>query len=128
MKLVDTVVIVGFLNKKDRLHTRSLEHVQRVSSNNEVFVPVTSLIEADLLMKISGYSDTERDVSWGAIESEIPNHKVVPNTTSSIRRALEMQKNGVDYFDSLVASLAKETDSTVITTDKRIGEIVEVEW
>jgi predicted nucleic acid-binding protein len=128
MKLIDTVVIIGFLNKKDRLHMRSFEHLQRISSRDDVFVPVTSLIEADLLMKISGYSDSERHTSWGALESEIPNKKVLPNSTSSIQRALELQKKGIDYFDSLVASLARETGSAVITTDKRIGEIVDVEW
>lgn len=128
MRLIDTVVIIGFLNANDRLHTRSLEHLQKISGQNDIFVPVTSLIEADLLMKISGYSDSERDVSWGAIESEIPDKKVFPNSASSIRGALELQKSGIDYFDSLVASLAKETGSTVITTDKRIGDIVDTEW
>ena len=128
MKLIDTVAIIGFLNPKDRLHGRSLEYVQRVSEDDNIFVPVSSLIEADLLLKISGYSDSERDVSWSAIESEIPNRKVLPNSTSSIRLALDLQTKGIDYFDSLVASMAKETSSTVITTDKRIGEIVDVEW
>ena len=128
MKLVDTVAIIGFLNAKDRLHMRSSEHLERISSQSDVFVPVTSLIEADLLMKISWYSDSERDISWGAIETKVPSEKVIPNSTSSIRRALDLQKNGTDYFDSLIASLAKETGSTVITTDKKIGEIVDVEW
>ncbi len=128
MKLVDTVAIIGFLNPKDRLHARSIERVQSINEERNTFVPVTSLIEADLLMKISGYSDSERNISWGAMESEIPNAKVLPNSVSSIRRALDLQKIGIDYFDSLIASLANETDSTVITTDKRIGEIVQIEW
>ena len=128
MKLVDTVAIIGFLNPNDRLHARSAEHMRSVSANADIFVPVTSLIEVDLLLKISGYSDSERDISWGAIESQIPNEKVVPNSISSIRHALDLQKNGIDYFDSLVASLAKETVSTVITTDRRIREIVDTEW
>ena len=128
MKLIDTVAIIGFLSAKDRLHKRSLEHVQRISEDDNIFVPVSSLIEADLLMKISGYSDSERDISWSAIESEIPNKKVLPNSASSIRRALDLQNKGIDYFDSLVTSLAKETGSTVITTDRRIGEIVDIEW
>ncbi len=128
MKLVDTVVIIGFLNRKDRLHSRSSEHMERISEDDNIFVPVTSLIEADLLMKLSGYSDSERDTSWGEIESKIPNKRVLQNSTSSIRRAVDLQKNGVDYFDSLVASLAKETGSTVITTDRRIVEIVDTEW
>ncbi|MGI0081537.1 MAG: type II toxin-antitoxin system VapC family toxin [Nitrososphaerales archaeon] len=128
MKLIDTVAIIGFLNPKDRLHARSAEHIRGVSTQDDFFVPVTSLVEADLLMRISGYTDSEREISWRAIESEIPTDKVVPNSASSIHQAVDLQKDGLDYFDSLVAALAKETGSTVITTDKRIGDIVQVVW
>ena len=34
----------------------------------------------------------------------------------------------MDYFDSLVASLAKETGSAVITTDRKIEDVVDTEW
>jgi predicted nucleic acid-binding protein len=47
---------------------------------------------------------------------------------STVLAAVELQKDGMDYFDSLIASLAKETASVVITTDKKIGEVVEIEW
>jgi predicted nucleic-acid-binding protein len=128
MKLVDTVAIIGFLNPKDKLHQRSLEHLRRISSDAEVFVPAASLIETDLVLKVRGYSDSERETSWRALESQVPTDKVVPNSASSIQGAVELQKRGMDYFDSLVASLAKETDSAVITTDKRIEDAVEIEW
>jgi predicted nucleic-acid-binding protein len=128
MKLVDTVAIIGFLNQKDRLHARSTEHLQRVSAGDEEFVPTSSLIEADLAMRLRGYTDSEREESWRALEGEVPAEKVVPNSVPSIRYAVELQKNGMGYFDSLVASPARETDSIVITTDKRIGEAVEIEW
>jgi predicted nucleic-acid-binding protein len=128
MKLIDTVVIIGFLNTKDRLYVRSSEHMERISKEDDIFVPVSSLIEADLIMKISGYTDSEREFSWGALETEISNDKVISNSSSSFRHAADYQKNGADYFDSLIASLAKETNSIVITTDKRIGEIVGTEW
>jgi len=128
MKLVDTVAIIGFLNQNDRLHARSAEHLRRVSAHEDVFVPAISLVEADLVMKLRGYTDSEREASWRALEGEVPAAKVVPNSASSIRYAAELQKNQVGYFDSLVASLAKETNSTVVTTDKKIGEFAEVEW
>ena len=128
MKLVDTVAIIGFLNPKDRMHDRSVEHVRRVSSDDNVFVPTVSLVEADLVMKLRGYDGPERQTSWRALESEIPLDKVIPNSVASIYHAVELQEQGMDYFDSLVASLAKETSSTVITTDKRIAEAVETVW
>lgn len=128
MKLVDTVVIIGFLNPKDRVHERAVGHLRRVSSEDAVVVPTVSLIETDLVMKLRGYNDSERQASWRALESEIPASKVIPSSASSIYGAVELQKQGMDYFDSLVASLAKETGSAVITTDKMIEGAVETEW
>lgn len=128
MKLLDTVAIIGFLNPEDRLHKRASEHVGSVSTDGSVFVPAVSLVEADLVMKIRGYSDSERETSWSALESAIPAEKLVSNSASSIRGAVDLQKNGMDYFDSLIASLAKERDSVVITTDKRIAGSVKSEW
>ena len=128
MKLIDTVAIIGFLNTKDRLHARSVEHLESVSSEDDVVVPDSALIETDLLLKISGYDDSEREISWNAIESKIPSNKIVPNSTSSIHHAIDLQKQGLDYFDSLIASLAKTMDSTVITTDRKIGNVVLIDW
>jgi predicted nucleic-acid-binding protein len=128
MKLVDTVAIIGFLNPKDRVHARSVENLLRVSSEDDVFVPTVSLVEADLVMKLRGYDGTERQTSWRALEGEIPANKVITNSVSSIYYAVGLQEQGMDYFDSLVASLARGTDSIVITTDRRIAEIVKTEW
>jgi PIN domain nuclease of toxin-antitoxin system len=128
MKLVDTVAIIGFLNPKDGLHSKSAEHLQRVSSDDESFVPAVSLLEADLVMKVRGYTASERRVSWRALEGEIPTHKIASISVSTVLTAVELQKDGMDYFDSLIASLAKETASVVITTDKKIREVVEIEW
>ena len=105
-----------------------MEHLRRVSSEEAVIVPAVSLIETDLVMKLRGYGDSERQTSWRALESEIPANKVIPNSVSSIYHAVELQKQGMDFLDSLVASLAKETGSIVITTDRRIEDVVETEW
>ena len=128
MKLVDTVALIGYLNPKDKEYKRSVHHLERVSADDEVFVPVTTLLEADLVMKIRQYSESERETSWAALESAIPREKVVPNSVSSIRSAAGLQKAGMDYFDSLIASLAKESDSDVITTDASIKDVVKTEW
>ncbi len=128
MKLVDTVAIIGCLNPKDRTHARSTEHISRVTSHSDVFVPTISLIEADLVMKIKGYEASERELSWRALESRIPPSRIVTNTVSSIYSAVELQKEGMDYFDSLISSLARETNSIVITTDRTIEGTVQTEW
>ena len=54
MRLLDTVAVIGCLNPKDRTHKRSTEHIARVVSHDDVFVPVISLVEADLAQEIVG--------------------------------------------------------------------------
>jgi predicted nucleic-acid-binding protein len=128
MRLIDTVALIGYLNSGDREHRRSVEHITQVSSDDDVFVPDLSLIEADLVMKTRGYSYSEREISWRALETKIPSPKIAVHSISSIYSALDLQEEGMDYFDSLLTSLARETDSTVITTDKAIAAAVKTEW
>ncbi len=128
MRLVDTVALIGYLNSRDREHRRSLEHIPQISSDDDVFVPDLSLIEADLVMKIRGYTYSEREISWRALETKIPTSRIAMHSVSSIYSALKLQEEGMDYFDSLITSLARETSSIVITTDRAIAAAVETEW
>ncbi len=128
MRLVDTVAVIGCLNPKDRTHKRSTEYIAQVVSHDDVFVPVISLVEADLVMKMRGYEDSERELSWRALESKIPKSKIIAQSVSSIYSAVELQRQGMDYFDSLISSIALETSSVVVTTDRAIEAVVQTEW
>ncbi len=128
MRLIDTVAIIGCLNPKDKTHARSTEHISRVARHIDVLVPMVALVEADLVMKVKAYEHSEREVSWRALESRIPPSRIIANSVSSIYSAVELQRQGMDYFDSLISSLARETDSVVITTDRAIGAVVQTEW
>ncbi len=128
MKLIDTVAIIGYLNPRDKSHRRSLEHINSVASDTHVFVPAATVIEADLVMKIRGYTYSDRELSWRALESKIPPSKMLANSISSIYSALGLQQDGMDYFDSLISSFARETHSIVLTTDRSVEGAVEAEW
>ncbi len=128
MRLLDTVAVIGCLNPRDRTHKRSTEHIAQVVSHADVFVPVISLVEADLVMKLRGYEDSERETSWRALESKIPRSKIIAQPVSSIYSAVELQREGMDYFDSLISSMALETSSVVVTTDRAIEAVVQTEW
>ena len=128
MRLVDTVALIGYLNPRDKEHRSSVGHLTKIASNEDVFVPNLALVEADLVMKIRGYSHSEREVSWRALESKIPRSKIIVHSVSSIYSAMRLQEQGMDYFDSLITSIALETNSIVVTTDKEIGKAVETEW
>jgi len=128
MRLIDTVALIGYLNPEDNEHGRSVEHISKVGSEDDVFVPNFTLIEADLVMKTRGYSNPERETSWRALETMIPSVKIATHSISSMYAALDLQEEGMDYFDSLLTSLARETGATVITTDKAIAAAVDTEW
>src|SRR2546422_4769744 len=102
MKLVDTVALVGYLNPDDRQHERSVEHIANVGLDDGVFVPDFSLMEADLVMKTRGYSNSEREISWRGLEAWIPSPKIAAHSISSIYGALELHEDGMEYFHSLI--------------------------
>jgi len=87
-----------------------------------------SLVEADLVMKMRGYEDSERELSWRALENRIPRSKIIAHSVLSIYSAVELQRQGMDYFDSLISSIALETSSVVVTTDRAIEAVVQTEW
>jgi hypothetical protein len=81
-----------------------------------------------LLLKISGYTNDERETSWQSLEAEIPQEKIVSNDAPSFLHAMLLEKEGMYYFDSLITCLALQKRAVVSTTDRRIGEIIEMEW
>jgi len=128
MRLLDTVVLIGALNTGSRHHPESVEHLNQLRESDETLVPGVVLLEADLVMKTRGYSAEERRLTWHALEGWVSAEKVVPNTASSMRGAVALQERGVDYFDSLIASLAIEAGATVVTTDKALSGVVSTDW
>jgi len=128
MWLLDTVVLIGALCTGSRHHAESVKHLDRLRETDEIGVPVVVLLEADLVMKTRGYSAEERRLTWRALEGWISADKVVSNTASSMQGAVVLQERGLDYFDSLIASLAIEAGATVVTTDRALSGVVSTMW
>jgi predicted nucleic acid-binding protein len=128
MRLLDTAVIIGALNTGNRYHTESVKHLEELGEGGEARVPVTVLLEADLVMKAGGYAAEERRLTWRALQGWIRGDRVIPNTITSLHNAVALQDHGLDYFDSLIASLALEAGATVVTTDKAMRDVVDTDW
>ncbi len=128
MRLLDTMVIIGSLDRTSKLHPRCIKYLNSVYEEKETFVPAISILETDLVMKARRYSYEERRISWQALDYKIPVNKIVTNSVSSIQAAISLQEKGMDYFDSLIGSLAMEHKATVMTTDRVIGSVVPTEW
>lgn len=128
MRLLDTIVIVGALNARDRYHGKASKYLEMLAMDNDVLVPLSTLMEFDLLMKARDYTDEERRSTWVELASKISSQKILVHTTSTFVRASELQKEGMGYFDSLITALAQELNSSVVTYDKQIARHVETEW
>lgn len=128
MRVLDTIVIVGALNVRDSHHRKASKYLDMLAMDNDVFMPLSTLIEFDLLMKARDYTDDERRSSWIELAPKISSQKITGQTASTFVRASELQNEGMGYFDSLITALAQEFNSSVITDDKDIAIHVETEW
>ena len=128
MRLLDTIVIVGAINVRDRHNKKASKYLDTLAMDNDLFMPLSTLMEFDLLMKARDYTDDERRSSWIDLASKISPQKILGHTAATFVRASELQKEGMGYFDSLITALALELNSSVITDDKDIAKHVETEW
>lgn len=128
MKLLDTVVIVGSVSADDRRHKKASAHLDSLTDDVTLFLPGSTMIEFDLLMKVRQYTDDERITTWLEISPKIPTRKILNHTPVELAKASELQSGGMTYFDSLITALALERNSSVITDDKVISARVPTEW
>jgi predicted nucleic-acid-binding protein len=126
MRLLDTVVLVAALNVKDRYHKKASRYLDKLE--DDIFVPLSVMLELDLLMKARKYTDKERRDSWIELATRISSGKILVHTALTLARASELQREGMGYFDSLVTALAQELNSIVITTDSEIAKQVQTEF
>lgn len=125
-RFIDTIVLVGAI--KDELHSAALRHMQSVSRDPETFLPFSSALEFDLVLKGRGFTDKERADALDWLTSSIPPDKVACGSLSSLVEAARLQSNGMGYFDSLVAALALASDGVVITKDREMSKVVKTKW
>jgi predicted nucleic acid-binding protein len=127
-RFIDTIVLVGTINPKDESHSVAQAHMQSISSDPETFLPFSSALEFDLVLKARGYTDDERANALEWLVSSVPPGKVACNSLSSLTEAARLQKDGMSYFDSLIAALALGSDGVVVTKDREISGVVKTEW
>ena len=127
MKLLDTMVLVSAMNPANKHHKIGMSYLATLQSTEDTYVPTSSLIEFDLVMRNREYTEGEIAETWTALTPFL-GEKVVPTTSSAHLATTEMRIKGLTYFDSLIAALAKETKAVVITKDAEIARHAETEW
>lgn len=128
MQLADTIVLVGSLNTASAYHSRASKYLNLIATDQETFVPAVNLIELDLVMKGRNYTFDQRRDAFDLLSDFIPESKIVPNSTTSLKIAAGLEKDGMSYFDSLISAIAVEKEATVLTTDDMISKVARVKW
>ena len=127
MKLLDTIVLVSAMNPADRYHKDGLVHLRSLQSAEGACVPSSALIEFDLVLRNSGYTENEIGETWRAL-TPLVGRKLWATTPSAHLNAADLRSKGLTYFDSLITALAKEMRAVVITRDAEISKHVDTEW
>lgn len=115
MLAIDTNIVIRFLTRDhEALARRALE----IISNNDVFMPVTVVLEAEWVLR-DAY-----EMPRGEVIRELRRfcalERVTVGAAELVRRALDYAEQGLDFADALHLAQATECEAFV-TFDKRLA-------
>ena len=115
MLAIDTNVVVRYLTRDhEALAQRALEIV----SNNEVFAPVTVILEAEWILR-DAY-DLPREDVIRELRRFCGLRRVTVGASDAVGRALDDAERGFGFADALHLALSKECEGFA-TCDKRLA-------
>ncbi|MHA1267612.1 MAG: type II toxin-antitoxin system VapC family toxin [Candidatus Helarchaeota archaeon] len=128
MAVIDTIIIFGAADTKDKYHKLGLQYLQGVNEG-EYLIPSLALLEFDIVLKSKGFSFEERMEKHALLLSDFPKiekHllKLSPIVLYNLAR-IEEEYN-LDYFDAGICAQALQDDGIVITPDKKISTVKEI--
>lgn len=125
MPVLDTVVLFGAADSKDKHHTRSIRHLATVEKA-EVHLGGFALFEFDVTMKSRGLSFEERMDTHALLLRDYPAlaSKVATLSPATFYLASRLEaETELEYFDAGVAAEALQLDGIVISTDKAFDRV-----
>ena len=123
MRMVDTVVLIGYINPLDSRNAKATQYMNDILQEDDLLVPSASLMELDLELKTHAVSNKDRITVFSNLAKIIPSNKILLLTPEifehAVRLAGKAKWRGV-YFDTLIASTAIAYGiKEVITTDRK---------
>jgi predicted nucleic-acid-binding protein len=99
MRIVDTVVLIAFLDQNDSRFVKANEYVMDIGMRQDILVPSATLLELDLEFKAHGISAQRRVEIHARFERLIPQSRILPITSTVLGRAAELA--GLEVEESL---------------------------
>jgi len=130
MPVLDTMVLFGAADPEDIIHDQAKAYLNKVTPTGEFWIPSFALIEFDLVLRSKGKDPKERMGTFLLFQkdySEITSRCL--SITSAILYHLARLENNyaIDYFDAGIVAQALALDGIVVTKDKAIKRIPEIE-
>jgi PIN domain nuclease of toxin-antitoxin system len=127
VEIVDTVYLIAYLNPDDPLHREARSIVEGVGGGRRV--SQAALLELDLLMKSRGFTVEERLDTWQLLSILLGRESVEPLYPEDFALAAVLaEREGMDYFDSLIAAQCINRRAKPLTSDQAIIKAVERYW
>jgi predicted nucleic acid-binding protein len=127
MRIIDTVVLLAYLDKEDPRHEKAVEYVFDIELKPDIFVPSATLLELDLELKAHRVPYETRDTTHSRLARLIPQARVTPLTPSMLDRATKLSRLATwrsSYFDTLIAATGLELGAeSAITTDRNFSKL-----
>lgn len=127
MQIIDTVVLLAYLDEKDPRSQRATEHVFDIGLGTDVFIPSATMHELDLEIKAHRMRYGERADIYSRLARLLPQDRILPSTPSVLLRASELSKVATwrsPYFDTIIAATGLEYGAdSVITTDRKFSKL-----
>ena len=125
MPLLDTVVLFGTADSKDKHHEQARKHLQRIGKP-ETYLGAFALFEFDVTLKSRGFSFEQRMETHALLLRDYPelDRKVARLTPSVLYVAARLEDElQLEYFDAGIAAEALQLDGAVISTDKAFDRV-----
>lgn|SRR5487761_871035 len=128
MRIIDTVVLLAFLDLQDPRNRKANEYILDINLKQDVFVPSATLFELDLELKTHGVSAESRSGIHSRFRRVIPRANVLTLVPAVLERAATLSKEAAtwrdSYFDTIIAASGLEYGAeTVITTDRKFEKL-----
>lgn len=127
MQIVDTIVLLAYLDRNDPRHAKAVEYVFDLGLRADLFIPSATMHELDLEIKAHRVRYGERTYTYSRLARLLPQDKILPSTPSALLRASQLSKVATwrsPYFDTLIAATGLEYGAdSVITTDRKFAKL-----
>jgi predicted nucleic acid-binding protein len=125
LPILDTVVLFGTADSKDKHHEQARKHLRRISEP-EMYLGAFALFEFDVTLKSRGFSFEQRMETHALLLGDYPDldRKVSRLTPSVLYVTSRLEEElHLEYFDAGIAAEALQLDGSIVSTDKAFDRV-----